>query len=166
MRNDVINMSRAQDKEKTEFPIGTELRTFRPPVGCSNHWATKDSWRAGTEEGSCMTCVLRTARISNVEIVMRVIIKEIQCWFNETRNQNERTQFKCFQKLFKVYEKVWMTSVTRVLIESPSASNGESPVIGLRFTLLPVLSSTILISPSCPWYTASIRPLFTDFTSL
>ena len=59
-----------------------------------------------------------------------------------------------------------MTSVTSVLIESPSASNGESPVIGLRFTPLPVLSSTILISPSCPGYTASIRPLFTDLTSL
>ena len=79
MRNDVINMSRAQDKEKTEFPIGTEPTTFRTPVGCSNHWATKDSWRAGPKEGSCMTCVLRTARISNVEIVMCLISKEIQC---------------------------------------------------------------------------------------
>ena len=60
MRNDAINMSRAQDKGKTEFPIGTEPTTFRSPVGCS------------------MTCVLRTARISNVEIVMRVMSKAIQ----------------------------------------------------------------------------------------
>ena len=42
--------------------------TFRRLVGCSNHWATKHSWWAGsyTLQGSCMTCILHTARISNV----------------------------------------------------------------------------------------------------
>ena len=44
------------------------------PVGCSNHWATKGE--LGHIQGSCMTCVLRTARISNVEIVM---INKISC---------------------------------------------------------------------------------------
>ena len=29
-------------KKKSESPIGTDPMTFRIPVGCSNHWATKE----------------------------------------------------------------------------------------------------------------------------
>ena len=47
MRNDVINMSWARDKEKSESPTGIEAMTFHSPVGCFNHWATKDLWQAG-----------------------------------------------------------------------------------------------------------------------
>ena len=36
MKNDVINMSWARDKEKSESPAGTEPMTFRTLVGCSN----------------------------------------------------------------------------------------------------------------------------------
>ena len=48
-----------------------------PPVGCSalNYEGLEASW-AGHIQGLCMTCVLRTARIRNVEIVMYVIDKE------------------------------------------------------------------------------------------
>ena len=34
-------------KKISESPIGLEPMTLRTPVGYSNHWATKDSWRAG-----------------------------------------------------------------------------------------------------------------------
>ena len=46
IRSDVhaIDMSRARDKEKkSESLTRIEPLTFRTPVGCSNHWATKDS---------------------------------------------------------------------------------------------------------------------------
>ena len=33
--------------KKSESPKGIETMTFRTPVGCSNHWATEDSWRMG-----------------------------------------------------------------------------------------------------------------------
>ena len=73
-RKGVISMSRARDGEKkAESPRGIETMTFRLPVGCSNHWSTKDSWRMGHIQDSCMICVLRAARISNVEIAMCVI---------------------------------------------------------------------------------------------
>ena len=52
-------------KKKCESPTGMETRTFRTPVGCSNHWATKDSWQAGPYTTT-----------SNVEIAMSVINKE------------------------------------------------------------------------------------------
>ena len=43
----VINISRARDKEKIWIPdINWTYMTYRTPVGCSNHWATLDSWRA------------------------------------------------------------------------------------------------------------------------
>ena len=46
IRNDVINTPRAWDKDKIWFPTVIE-RPSEHPVRCSNHWATKDSWRAG-----------------------------------------------------------------------------------------------------------------------
>ena len=63
------------DKEKNLSP--------RTPVGCSKHWAMRD-WRTRGElghiQGSCMTCILRTARVSNVEIIMSrgVLIKRVE----------------------------------------------------------------------------------------
>ena len=73
-RKGIINMSRARDNEKkSESPKGIETMTFRTSVRCSNHWAKKDSWRMGHFQGSCMICVLRTARISNVEIAICVV---------------------------------------------------------------------------------------------
>ena len=33
-------------KKNSEFPTGFEPLTFRTPVGCYNHWATRDLWRA------------------------------------------------------------------------------------------------------------------------
>ena len=55
----------------------------RTPVGCSKHWAMRD-WRTRDElghiKGPCMTCILRTARVSNVEIIMSrgVLIKRVE----------------------------------------------------------------------------------------
>ena len=69
-------MSRTWDKKEYESPTVIEPMTYRSPVGCSNHWATKGE--LGHIQGSCMTCVLRTARISNVEIVM-CMINKISC---------------------------------------------------------------------------------------
>ena len=52
LRNDVINMPRARDKKKTWVPDRnwtqnwTYDMSFPTPVGCSNHRATKNSWRA------------------------------------------------------------------------------------------------------------------------
>ena len=54
----------------------------------------------------------------------------------------------------------WLASQERLFNKSTSVSSGESLVIGLRSTLPPVLTSTTLTSPSCPGYTASIRPIF------
>ena len=45
--------------------------TFCTVVECSNHWATKDELALGHMLGSYMTTLLRTARISSVESVMR-----------------------------------------------------------------------------------------------
>jgi len=72
MRNDVINMSRAWDKEKSESLAGIE------PWPSIHRWDALASelqrtcGKLGHIQGSCirMTYVLRTARISNVEIVM------------------------------------------------------------------------------------------------
>ena len=63
------------DKEKNLSP--------RTPVECSKHWAMRD-WRTcgvlGHIKGPCMTCILRTARVSNVEIIMSrgVLIKRVE----------------------------------------------------------------------------------------
>jgi len=58
LRNDVINMSRARDKEKISD------RNFRTLVECCNYWARRDPWRGGSWiEGSCVwhaSCVLTT----------------------------------------------------------------------------------------------------------
>ena len=54
----------------------------------------------------------------------------------------------------------WLASQECLFSKSTSVSSSESLVIGLRFTLPPVLTSTTLNSPSCPGYTASIRPIF------
>ena len=44
MRNDVINMSRARDKEKNLSP----WQKLDQPVWCSHHWTTRGSWRSWT----------------------------------------------------------------------------------------------------------------------
>ena len=58
LRNDVINMSRARDKEKISD------RNFHTLVECCNYWARRDPWRGGSWiEGSGVwhaSCVLTT----------------------------------------------------------------------------------------------------------
>ena len=65
-------------KKKSESPKGIEPTTFRSLLTCFNHRVTKDSWRATGPlyKVHVMARVLRTARISNVDIVMCVIFKE------------------------------------------------------------------------------------------
>ena len=47
LKNDVISMSRAWDKEKV-WVLDRNWTSDLPYTGrCSNHWVTKDSWRAG-----------------------------------------------------------------------------------------------------------------------
>ena len=53
-------MSWTWDKKEYESPPVIEPMAFRTPVGCSNHWATKGE--LGHIQGSCITCVLPTAR--------------------------------------------------------------------------------------------------------
>ena len=65
----VINISRAQDKEKIWIPDNNwTYMTYRTPVGCTKHWATLDLWRAGPYTRlTLITCVLLTARISDFD---------------------------------------------------------------------------------------------------
>ena len=77
MRDDVINMSRARHKDKKLSPW-QELNLWpsaqRLDALTSELRRTRDV--LGQTKGSYMTYVLRTSRISNVEIVMCVINKE------------------------------------------------------------------------------------------
>ena len=63
----VINISRAQDKEKIWIPdINWTYMTYRTPVGCSNHWATLDLWRAGPYRR--LMFYMRLAKISDFDM--------------------------------------------------------------------------------------------------
>ena len=87
MRNDLINMSWAWDKEKSwvsdrnwtyvhwSDALSTELRRTHGELGHI--------------QGSCMTCVLRIARISNVETGERVYFN--LHWDGELRIQQKDT---------------------------------------------------------------------------
>ena len=57
--------STGQRKNLIPWQESNLCMTFRTLVGCSNHWATKHSWRLGHIQGSCMTCILCTDRIIN-----------------------------------------------------------------------------------------------------
>ena len=62
----VINISRAQDKEKSESP--TLIEPIWPTVHRSDALTTELRWTCGELghiQGLCFTCVLRTARISD-----------------------------------------------------------------------------------------------------
>ena len=73
MRNDVINMSWAWDKEK-KLSFQQELNLW-PSVHWSDALSTelqRTHGELGLIQGSCMRCVLHTARISDVETGERV----------------------------------------------------------------------------------------------
>ena len=79
-------------KKKSESPTGIEPMTFCTPVGCSNHWATKDSWRAGLYTRLMYDMLLRTARISISLMILAVctmhVIYEFCIWSSSPHNTN------------------------------------------------------------------------------
>ena len=56
-------------RKKSESPTGFEPMTSQTAGEHSIHWATENSWR-GHILSSYLTCVLQTARISNVKIIL------------------------------------------------------------------------------------------------
>ena len=92
-------MSQTWDKKEYESPPVIE------PVGCSNHWATKGE--LGHIQGSCMTCVLRTARISNVEIVI-CMINKISCDAEITTENVAKSWRALYQPMYGNPRQSWI----------------------------------------------------------